>query len=150
MSGLIIVFLIWCVIAVPVGFAFAKMEQKVNNLPEARTKSAILLSVFLGPIGWIILAARSGMRFAAGTHRRSAQRSPLSGGCGGHPGAARRGVCSAKHPAYLRMFTARATTRIPTTTEIVSSAIIMSFAHGFIAETSVGLNAIEVLKDRCR
>jgi hypothetical protein len=65
MSGLIIVFLIWCVIAVPVGFAFAKMEQKVNNLPEARTKSAILLSVFLGPIGWIILAARSGMRFAS-------------------------------------------------------------------------------------
>ena len=46
---------------------------------------------------------------------------------------------------YFRMFTARATTRIPTTSEIVSSAIIMSFAHGFIAETSVGLNAIEVL-----
>jgi hypothetical protein len=46
---------------------------------------------------------------------------------------------------YFRMFTARATTRIPTTTEIVSSAIIMSFAHGFIAETSVGLNANEVL-----
>ena len=28
--------------------------------------------------------------------------------------------------------------------EITSSAIIMSFAHGLIAETSVGLNAIEV------
>jgi hypothetical protein len=65
MSGLVIIFLIWCVIAVPIGFAFAKMEQKVNNLPEARTKSAILLSVFLGPIGWIILAARSGMKFAS-------------------------------------------------------------------------------------
>jgi hypothetical protein len=65
MSGLIVIFLIWCVIAVPVGFVFAKMEQKVNNLPEARTKSAILLSVFLGPIGWIILAARSGMKFAS-------------------------------------------------------------------------------------
>ena len=51
---------------------------------------------------------------------------------------------------YFRILTARATTRIPTTTEIASSAIIMSFAHGFIAETSVGLNAIEVLKDRCR
>jgi hypothetical protein len=51
---------------------------------------------------------------------------------------------------YFRILTARATTRIPTTTEIVSSAIIKSFAHGFIAETSVGLNAIEVLKDRCR
>ena len=46
---------------------------------------------------------------------------------------------------YFRILTARATTRIPTTSEIVSSAIIMSFAHGFIAETSVGLNAIEVL-----
>ena len=51
---------------------------------------------------------------------------------------------------YLRMFTARATTRIPTTTEIASSAIIMSFAHGLIAETSVGLNAIAALKERCR
>ena len=29
-------------------------------------------------------------------------------------------------------------------------AIIMSFAHGFIAETSVGLNAIAVLKEWCR
>ena len=65
MSGLIIVFLIWCVIAVPAGFVFATIEQKVNNLPEARTKSAILLSVFLGPLGWIILAARSGMKFAS-------------------------------------------------------------------------------------
>ena len=46
---------------------------------------------------------------------------------------------------YFRILTARATTRIPTTSEIVSSAIIMSFAHGLIAETSVGLNAIEVL-----
>ena len=55
-----------------------------------------------------------------------------------------------EYPAYFRILTARATTRIPTTTEIASSAIIMSFAHGFIAETSVGLNAIEVLKDRCR
>ncbi len=39
-----------------------------------------------------------------------------------------------------RMFTARATTRTPTTTEIASAAIIMSFAHALIAETSVGLN----------
>jgi len=42
------------------------------------------------------------------------------------------------------MFTALATTRIPTVTEIISSAIIMSFAHGLTAETSVGLNAIAV------
>ena len=40
---------------------------------------------------------------------------------------------------YLRMFTARAITRRPTTSEIASSAIIRSLAHGLIAETSVGL-----------
>jgi hypothetical protein len=51
---------------------------------------------------------------------------------------------------YLRMFTARATTRVPTITEIAVSAIIMSFAHGFIAETSVGLNATAALKERYR
>src|SRR5215469_3983228 len=88
-----------------------------------------------------------------------------SGRAGGHHASLRTGpdnlerwASPARHAglpppgatAYFRMFTARATTRIPTTTEIVSSAIIMSFAHGFIAETSVGLNAIEVLKDRCR
>ena len=49
---------------------------------------------------------------------------------------------------YLRMFTAQAATRIPTTSEIVSSAIIMSLAHGLIAETSVGLNAVAVVNDR--
>jgi hypothetical protein len=31
-----------------------------------------------------------------------------------------------------------------------ASAIIMTFAHGLIAETSVGLNAVAVLKDRCK
>lgn len=64
MSGLLIVFLIWCVFAIPIGWAIAKVEQKVNNLPEPRLKSAILFSVFLGPIGWIWLVARSSMNFA--------------------------------------------------------------------------------------
>jgi hypothetical protein len=73
-----------------------------------------------------------------------------------HPGQARgKGARFRLSPSktlrdYLRMFTARATTRIPTTTEIASSAIIMSFDHGLIAETSVGLNAIAALKERCR
>jgi hypothetical protein len=70
MSGLILIFVIWCCFAIPVGWGFAKIEQKVNNLPEPRTRSAILFSVFLGPIGWIILAARSGMKFA-GTFNQS-------------------------------------------------------------------------------
>ena len=65
MSGLILIFVIWCCFAIPIGWVFAKVEQKVNNLPEPRTKSAILFSVFLGPLGWIILAARSGMKFAS-------------------------------------------------------------------------------------
>jgi hypothetical protein len=49
-----------------------------------------------------------------------------------------------------RIFTALATTRIPTVTEIVSLAIMVSFAHGLIAETSVGLNAIALGMERCR
>ena len=36
------------------------------------------------------------------------------------------------------------------TTEIISSAIIVSFAHGLTAETSAGLNAIAVFTERCR
>ena len=49
---------------------------------------------------------------------------------------------------YLRMLTALATTRIATSSEIASSAIIMSLAQGLIAETSVGLNAAAVVNDR--
>jgi hypothetical protein len=59
-------------------------------------------------------------------------------------------ACDAAEVDHLKRFTARATTRIPTTSEIASSAIIMTFAHGLIAETSVGLNAVAVLKDRCK
>jgi len=40
------------------------------------------------------------------------------------------------------MLTALETTRIATRSEIASSVIIMSLAHGLIAETSVGLNAV--------
>ena len=40
------------------------------------------------------------------------------------------------------MLTALETTRIATRSEITSSVIIMSLAHGLIAETSVGLNAV--------
>jgi hypothetical protein len=51
---------------------------------------------------------------------------------------------------YLRMLTARETTRMATSREIASSAIIMSLAHGLMAETSVGLNAVAVLNERYR
>ena len=49
---------------------------------------------------------------------------------------------------YLRMLTARETTRIATSSEITSSAIIMSLAHCLMAETSVGLNAIAVANEK--
>ena len=65
MSGLIVVFLVWCCFAVPIGWGLAKIESRVNGAPM-RTKNAILFSVFLGPIGWIWVAARSNMKFASG------------------------------------------------------------------------------------
>ena len=48
------------------------------------------------------------------------------------------------------MLTARATTSTATTKEMASWAIIMTLAHGLMAETSVGLNAIAVANDRKR
>lgn len=44
------------------------------------------------------------------------------------------------------MLTARATTNNATMSEIASSAIIINFIHGLIADTSVGLNAVAVAK----
>ena len=49
---------------------------------------------------------------------------------------------------HFKMLTARATTRIPTTREMADSAINMSFAQGLIADTSVGLNAVAVAKEK--
>src|SRR4051794_13223474 len=65
MGGLLLVFLLWCVFAVPVGWALATIESKVHRAPP-RTKNAILWSVLLGPIGWIVVMARSNLKFASG------------------------------------------------------------------------------------
>jgi hypothetical protein len=65
MSGIFVVLIIWAVISLPIGYAFAKLEQKVNGLPAPRAKSAMLFSFFLGPLGWIWLAARSGIMYAS-------------------------------------------------------------------------------------
>jgi hypothetical protein len=62
MAGLLTAFLGWCVIAVPAGWLFAFVEGRINQAPR-RTTSAILLSVFLGPLGWIILACRSALTY---------------------------------------------------------------------------------------
>ncbi len=51
---------------------------------------------------------------------------------------------------YFNIFTARATTKTATSNETVSSSIIESLAHGLMADTSVGLNAVAVVNDRCR
>ncbi len=48
------------------------------------------------------------------------------------------------------MLTARATTRMATTSEMASSAIIISLAHGLMADTSVGLKAVAAWKERWR
>ena len=59
-------------------------------------------------------------------------------------GVGRRAPADGPEPVYFRMLTARATTRMATTREMASSAIIMSFIQGFTAETSVGLKAVAV------
>lgn len=51
-----------------------------------------------------------------------------------------------KDSPHLRMLTALATTSRATTSEIASSAIIISFIQGLMAETSVGLKAVAVAK----
>lgn len=65
MGVLLIVLILWVAFAAVVGVAFARLEQRINGLPEPRTKSAVLLSIFLGPIGWVITAARSSLKFAS-------------------------------------------------------------------------------------
>jgi len=50
--------------------------------------------------------------------------------------------------SHFKMFTARATTSKATISEIASSAIIISFIHGRMAETSVGLNAVAVANEK--
>ena len=60
-------------------------------------------------------------------------------------------ISNAKPPLirhHFKMFTARATTSKATTSEMASSAIIISFIHGRIAETSVGLNAVAVANEK--
>ncbi len=65
--------------------------------------------------------------------------------CDAAPGAPARQMAPTRPvERYFRMLTARATTRMATTNEMASSAIIMSFIHGFTADTSVGLKAVAV------
>ena len=51
---------------------------------------------------------------------------------------------------YFKMFTARATTRMPMTRDTAASVIIISLAHRLIADTSVELNAVAVQNDSDR
>ena len=58
-----------------------------------------------------------------------------------------RELCRLTH---RRMLTARATTSTATTSDIAASSIMRSFAHDRTAGTSVGLNAVDVVKERWR
>ena len=60
------------------------------------------------------------------------------------PARPARPAASGPQVRYFKMLTARATTRIATTREMASSAIIMSFIQGLTADTSVGLKAVAV------
>jgi len=51
-------------------------------------------------------------------------------------------------PRHFRMLTARATTSRATTSEMASSAISINFIHGLMADTSVGLKAVAVAKEK--
>ena len=79
-----------------------------------------------------------------------ATRAGGDGGAGSEHGSiivrGRLGVGGATGARHFKMLTARATTRIATTREMASSAIIMSFIQGFTADTSVGLKAVAVAK----
>jgi hydrogenase maturation factor len=63
--GFVIFVFLWVLFASAAGAGFAYVEGRVNDNPP-RYKSAILLSVLLGIIGWIILAMRSGMTYSSG------------------------------------------------------------------------------------
>ena len=55
-----------------------------------------------------------------------------------------------RRSAYFKMPTAYPTTSSASNSEMDSSTIIRSLAHGLIADTSVGLNAVAAVNDRCR
>jgi hypothetical protein len=65
MGSIVVIFIIWALFASAVAYAFAYIEQRVNGLPRKRLKSALLLSILLGPLGWIILGMRSGLTYAS-------------------------------------------------------------------------------------
>ena len=62
--------------------------------------------------------------------------------------AINKAKASAQVQDHFKMFTARATTSNATTSEIASSVIIISFIHGRMAETSVGLKAVAVANEK--
>src|SRR5450631_3944502 len=82
---------------------------------------------------------------------------PMAPGCplgnravrvqGARPGAVMP-PCSGAYQRHLKMFTAREMTSTTTMSEVASSAIIISFIHGLIADTSGGLNDVAVEKEK--
>src|SRR4029077_5288379 len=98
---------------------------------------------------------RAGGGPGAGTHRRRSPPGSLpTAGCG--PGTARCGTAWRSYspprrgPRYLRMLTARATTRATVTIDTVAWAVMAILAQRDSGRTSVGLNAAALVKDRYR
>ena len=97
-------------------------------------------AVVLKTTGW---RHPAGSNPAPSANRRSHEaRARLPG-----PGTRRRRY---QEPAAGKMLIARAMTRSATTRETLDSAMTRSLAHGFTADTSVGLNAVAVLNDIAR
>ena len=119
----------------------AATTQRPRPLERASDALDRTLARRCGAAGLVPAAHREERRVAreAVAPRRSTPPSLLVG----RPGAGGRPRPRARH---FKMLTARATTRIATTREMASSAIIMSFIQGFTADTSVGLKAVAVAK----
>ena len=133
-------------------------RRRTRRLPSTRSPTPPPRVLLIGTSVLVILVHRStqyapssspGGLFQANLLRQALAAVRARTGTAAKPGEALK-AWSARAEPYFRMFTARAITRSPTTTEIAASTIIMSFAHGLIAETSVGLNAIAVSNDKCR
>ena len=108
--------------------------ERARDVPTAPWPVGVALPVSPPPLTGACAARCKETDGARAEHGSIMVRGALSARPGGGP---------ARH---FKMLTARATTRMATTREMASSAIIMSFIQGFTAETSVGLKAVAVAK----
>lgn len=65
MGSIIIFFIIWCIFAVPLGWFLAYLESRLLNQP-IRLLRSILLTVFLGVLGILIIGIPMIMKWLGG------------------------------------------------------------------------------------